>query len=303
MASSKSDDLCLSYLDVLDEEDRSLRGENHSPVEELRAAYLDARRYRDAVFARTTDEVLRGQAEHAVTSTEHDFRIALFRFLHSRRRTALCFSGGGIRSATFGLGILQGLASLSKKTGGGRPSLLGEFDFLSTVSGGGYVGAWFSSWASRLSAKDRRVPHHSERTMYQDGPARVIQTLSRLPETGFEPEPPEVHHLRAFSSYLAPRAGVCSADSWTLAAIVLRNMMLNWLVLVPLFAAILLIPVLGWRLLWLRPMIIPSETLRFLVATAFSFIALAVAYMGYDLPNAGNAERSSKSFVQICLLP
>jgi hypothetical protein len=303
VASSKSDDLHLSYLDVLDEEDRSLRGENHSPVEELRAAYLEARRYRDTVFARTTDKVSRGQAENTMTSAERDFRIALFDFLHSRRRAALCFSGGGIRSATFGLGVLQGLASFSKKTGGGRPSLLGEFDFLSTVAGGGYVGAWFSSWASRLSAQDRKVSHRSERTKYQDGPARVIQALSRLPDNGFEPEPPEVHHLRAFSSYLAPRTGVFSADSWTLAAIVLRNMMLNWLVLVPLFGAILLIPVLGWRLLWLRPMIVPSETLWFLVAAAFSFIAVAVAYMGYDLPNGGNAERSPESFVQICLLP
>jgi hypothetical protein len=44
-----------------------------------------------------------------------------------RKRTALCFSGGGIRSATFGLGVLQGLA---------RTNLLERFDYLSTVSGG-----------------------------------------------------------------------------------------------------------------------------------------------------------------------
>jgi hypothetical protein len=42
----------------------------------------------------------------------------------------LCFSGGGIRSATFNLGILQGLAELN---------LLRCFDYLSTVSGGGVV--------------------------------------------------------------------------------------------------------------------------------------------------------------------
>jgi hypothetical protein len=303
VANSNSDNLPLSYLDVLDEEDRSLRGEDHSPVEELMAVYRDARRHRDAVFARTTDDVLRRQAEDSVISAERDFRISLFDFLHSRRRAALCLSGGGIRSATFGLGILQGLATCSRKADGGRPGLLGEFDFLSTVSGGGYVGAWFSSWASRLSNRLPKVSNSSARTMYLDGPARVIEALSRLPDTGFEPEPPEVHHFRAFSNYLAPRTGLFSADTWTLAAIVARNMMLNWLVLVPLFAAILLIPVLGWRLLWLRPTIIPSETLWFLVLTPFLLIAMAVAYMGYDLPNAGNAERSAKSFVQMCLLP
>jgi len=43
--------------------------------------------------------------------------------------SALCISGGGIRSATFALGALQGLA-------GHR--LLDQFDYLSTVSGGGY---------------------------------------------------------------------------------------------------------------------------------------------------------------------
>ena len=52
-------------------------------------------------------------------------------------RSALCLSGGGIRSAIFGLGVLQGLA---------RKNLLGQFDFLSTVSGGGFVGGWLTAW-------------------------------------------------------------------------------------------------------------------------------------------------------------
>src|SRR4051812_28366720 len=52
---------------------------------------------------------------------------------------ALCLSGGGIRSATFALGVLQGLA---------RFNLLGQFHYLSTVSGGGYIGSWLSAWRS-----------------------------------------------------------------------------------------------------------------------------------------------------------
>src|ERR1700730_13182558 len=43
----------------------------------------------------------------------------------------LALSGGGIRSATFCLGFLQELSRLK---------LLRIFDYLSTVSGGGYVG-------------------------------------------------------------------------------------------------------------------------------------------------------------------
>src|SRR5262245_25978286 len=56
------------------------------------------------------------------------------------QRAALCISGGGIRSATFGLGILQGLA---------RCGLLDKFHYLSTVSGGGYIGSWLIAWINR----------------------------------------------------------------------------------------------------------------------------------------------------------
>jgi hypothetical protein len=52
----------------------------------------------------------------------------------------LTFSGGGIRSATFGLGILQGLA---------KRGLLDRVDYLSTVSGGGYIGSWLAGWTYR----------------------------------------------------------------------------------------------------------------------------------------------------------
>jgi len=44
----------------------------------------------------------------------------------------LALSGGGIRSATFALGLVQALA---------RHRLLRRFDFVSTVSGGGYIGS------------------------------------------------------------------------------------------------------------------------------------------------------------------
>jgi predicted acylesterase/phospholipase RssA len=47
--------------------------------------------------------------------------------------TALCLSGGGIRSAAFCLGVVQALAA--KK-------LLNTFDYVSTVSGGGFIGGW-----------------------------------------------------------------------------------------------------------------------------------------------------------------
>jgi hypothetical protein len=45
----------------------------------------------------------------------------------------IAFSGGGIRSATFGLGFLQGLEATD---------MLAQFDYSSAVSGGGYIASW-----------------------------------------------------------------------------------------------------------------------------------------------------------------
>src|SRR5262245_561629 len=52
----------------------------------------------------------------------------------------ISISGGGIRSATFNLGLLQGLESYG---------LLRCLDYLSTVSGGGYIGGFWTAWRKR----------------------------------------------------------------------------------------------------------------------------------------------------------
>src|SRR5664280_2435067 len=52
-----------------------------------------------------------GQANANYQAAELAFRKILMARLHAGKRTALCFSGGGIRSATIGLGVLQGLAA------------------------------------------------------------------------------------------------------------------------------------------------------------------------------------------------
>lgn len=63
----------------------------------------------------------------------------------------LALSGGGIRSATFGLGVLQAMARAkapeirSESPYVNTGFLLPHFDYLSTVSGGGYIGAFYGS--------------------------------------------------------------------------------------------------------------------------------------------------------------
>jgi hypothetical protein len=221
-------------------------------------------------------------------------RRQLYHSLNELKRTALCFSGGGIRSATFCLGVVQALArydvnrpplpprggiAAADATSAGRASqaavpatldttleenvlqkrpeetnakfasspettlpplqkrrpeatekakvdpknsLLGRFHYLSTVSGGGYIGSWLSAWRTRNDFET------------------VIRKLTDRPG-GPDFEPPEISWLRAYSNYLTPRLGIGSADTWAAVAIVARNILLNWLLIIPVICFVLLV--------------------------------------------------------------
>jgi hypothetical protein len=70
----------------------------------------------------------------------------------------LALSGGGIRSATFCLGLIRGLA---------KNGLLKRFDYLSTVSGGGYIGASFGRlFGKGMSAEEIERGVESERSIW-----------------------------------------------------------------------------------------------------------------------------------------
>lgn len=77
--------------------------------------------------------------------------------------TGLAISGGGIRSASFALGVLQGLF---------RGKLLDRIDYLSTVSGGGYIGSaltWFrrdgsNRWPFGKRGTGARTGDHDDAT-------------------------------------------------------------------------------------------------------------------------------------------
>ena len=211
-------------------------------------------------------------------STAREIRLkAFWAAVHGlkEQRAALCISGGGIRSATFGLGVLQGLA---------RCGLLDKFHYLSTVSGGGYIGSWLSAWIHRA----------------KDGLASVADQLARPSETARpNPEPAEIQNLRSYSNYLTPRLGLFSADSWTLVGTYLRNLLLNWSVIIPLLAAFLTLP-------WLYSSIVmvdPPPRTDALFWTGAALVVIAVAYMGFNLPCGRNLRWNQKRFVRFCLLP
>ena len=160
------------------------------------------------------------QPANAVASSSAEADYPVQRAI-DRRLVGLAFSGGGIRSATFNLGVLQALAD------GG---LLGHVDYLSTVSGGGYIGTWLESWIQHSSSPE------------------VMESLdpARAPASQTEPDP--IQFLRSYSNYLTPEKGMFSADTWTMLMIWTRNTFLNLLVLVFTGACVLLVPRLIGRL-------------------------------------------------------
>jgi hypothetical protein len=211
------------------------------------------------------------------SSTESNARLkAIWAAVHGlkEKRAALCISGGGIRSATFGLGVLQGLA---------RCGLLDRFHYLSTVSGGGYIGSWLSAWIHRADG----------------GLTSVASQLAGPRDSRPNPEPVEIQNLRSYSNYLSPRLGLFSADTWTLFATYIRNLLLTSLVMIPLLAAALTVPWFYEAVLMRNP--IPYTSVPLWIGVAG--VAIGVAYMGINLPCGGNKRGSQRSFLIFCLLP
>jgi len=178
---------------------------------------------------------------------------------------ALCLSGGGIRSATFSLGVLQGLA---------RRGWLGGFHYLSTVSGGGYVGGFLSAWIQRTSFED------------------VVKTLQQpiqSPPSAFNSP---IGNLRAYSNYLSPMWGV-SADLFTLLATYLRNLTLNWLQLVSLICATLMLPRFCLLALGVSA---PGVVVAGFIVFACLLVAVSLGYMVSDLRLGKAGEREPQDW-------
>jgi hypothetical protein len=190
--------------------------------------------------------------------------------------TALCLSGGGIRSATFNLGVLQALAQVK---------MLGKFDYLSSVSGGGYVATWLRAW------------------MHRAGVETVVEDLGRDPK-GFTPLHPEatpVANLRDYSNYLTPVVGLFSGDTWSAAATILRNLLLNWIMLLPALGAVIGIPLLF--LLFIRTNDFTLEFPNQLLTAALALEGVA-SLLVYLMRRFAKSELFRQyHFILACVLP
>jgi hypothetical protein len=139
----------------------------------------------------------------------------------------LALSGGGIRSATFSLGVLQALAKVplsNYATCGGtkdkpkdKQPLLARFDFLSTVSGGGYAGSFYSS-LFRNRANETTPPDDKAKDAYA---SLAIDPPGRMGSDGGDAITRPLRWLRENGRYLAPTN---TGDFFIDLAIALRNL-------------------------------------------------------------------------------
>lgn len=158
----------------------------------------------------------------------------VYKRAHAAELTGLAFSGGGIRSATFNLGVIIALA---------QSGVLSRFDYLSTVSGGGYIGGWLSALLQRHAAENEGV-------VDEEGVSGLQPILTAHPtSSGFDPpdetsgfkpvEHAAIRYLRRYTAYLIPRAGL-SGDLLAVVSLFLRNLLLIQFGLVFALATVLL---------------------------------------------------------------
>jgi hypothetical protein len=146
----------------------------------------------------------------------------------------LALSGGGIRSATFNLGLLQ---TLDKR------GILRYCDYLSTVSGGGYIGSCLSSLLTNPKAstdslsKKEQFPFRFQRDSDSDERKEVKYQQPSAPANSYE-ERREVSYLRAAKDYLGLEKGLFSLDTWRFIAMFLSGLVL--INLVPVVLALLI---------------------------------------------------------------
>jgi hypothetical protein len=201
--------------------------------------------------------------------------------------TGIALSGGGIRSATFALGVLQALA---------RHDLLHRFDYLSTVSGGGYIGAsltWLTSKQIVDAARQREPDHagtgaaapalprdgfglrpHVPDGALEVGPAANGGATAPFPYGTDDPrEAPEpdgsraegamLRYLRQHGNYLTPGKGITLTS---IIVVLLRGIVLNLLVWIPILAAVM------WLLIVASQHRLPDALLAWVPAGAMDLV-------------------------------
>lgn len=192
-----------------------------------------------ALFARSTRTLAMVDESDTLKSLKQVLAAeALYR--RSRREKAgvaltkpvvgLASSGGGIRSATVNLGVLQVLLD---------HNLLKQVDYHCTVSGGGYMGTALASLLSFRRQRDDEEKPPTKKKQYRfadgDSPCFDVARRSRLPlpvcDDHVDADQPSrvtraevLSHLRAFGDFLVRRRRLLSRDVLRAAGVVVGGM-------------------------------------------------------------------------------
>jgi hypothetical protein len=157
----------------------------------------------------------------------------------SKRLCGVGLSGGGIRSATFCLGLFQALAG---------KHLVRHIDYLSTVSGGGYFGSFLGRmftrrWAGENSTPSGNTASKTELRCHQATDAKNFahklsgSAVDRVEETLADSNSPPVRWLRESGNYLTPDG---SASTALAVAVFTRNWLATLVVVLVFFLTIFL---------------------------------------------------------------
>ncbi len=165
------------------------------------------------------------------------------------RPIGLALSGGGIRSASFALGVVQVLM---------QRGLLERFHYLSTVSGGGYLGGALTWWRHKSKSLD-----DFRKRIGQLGPH---EDWSRF--------------LAMHGNYLAPPR----IRPLALVGVLLRNIVLSLGVYLPMLVALLFVAICFGFLqsaVPLEPGIDPLATWGWGIQVRFDVIGLIASFVGF----------------------
>jgi hypothetical protein len=185
---------------------------------------------------------------------------------NQNRPIGLAFSGGGIRSASFNFGIVQGLSKFG---------LLPLVDYLTSVSGGGFTA---SCLTSLLSLDDesgaRQFPFNATWNKFPFNPEKKIFEVHKdvVAPSFKRGRNEQMRHLREKGNYLIPRGGVLSRDMLRVLGSVLGGM---GYILVIYLLALIVISALHFGLVTL---LIGSTTgsLKLTLANLFSYDPQAI---------------------------
>jgi hypothetical protein len=201
--------------------------------------------------------------------------------------TGIALSGGGIRSASFSLGVLQALAARD---------LLKRLDYLSTVSGGGFIGSALTRWAGGGEGDDERPAFGVRPRELAGTPAEVFPWSTDDPsawrgQRGRKVGARLLQHLRSHGNYLVPGEGITLLSALS---VVTRGMIIQLLLFLPLLVVLLLVLMAGLDLwtgarpppLVVTPLVDPLPLVLGGGLLTLAILALGALYWRASLPGA-----------------